>query len=108
MERIREVGSSGEREHSTMSSICRHVLVSGRVQGVGFRWYARERAEQLGLAGWVRNLPDGRVELLLEGREGAVEAMLVWLERGPPAAHVRSVEVVERTPGGLKAFDVLH
>jgi acylphosphatase len=95
-----------EGEYRSMSLVCRHVLVSGRVQGVGFRWYARERAEQLGVAGWVRNLPDGRVELLLEGREGAVEAMLVWLERGPPAAHVRNVEVVERAAEGLTAFDV--
>ena len=91
-----------------MSLVCRHVLVSGRVQGVGFRWYAREHAEQLGLAGWVRNLPDGRVEIWLEGREPAVEAMLVWLERGPPAAHVKNVEVVERACEGLAAFDVLH
>ena len=89
-----------------MSHAARHVLVSGRVQGVGFRWYARERAEQLGLAGWVRNTPDGRVEVWLEGREQAVEAMLVWLERGPPAAHVKNLEVVERAAEGLTIFDV--
>ena len=89
-----------------MPTAARHVLVSGRVQGVGFRWYARERAEQLGLAGWVKNLPDGRVEVWLEGREQAVEAMLVWLERGPPAAHVKNVEVVERASEGLTAFAV--
>ena len=91
-----------------MSEICRHVLVSGRVQGVGFRWYARETAERLGLGGWVKNLPDGRVELLLEGREPAVEAMLVWLERGPPAAHVKNLEVVERASEGLRTFSVRH
>jgi len=89
-----------------MSLVCRHVLVSGRVQGVGFRWYARKWAEELGLAGWVRNLPDGRVEVWLEGKEKSVEAMLVWLERGPPAAHVKNVEVIERTGEGLTAFDV--
>lgn len=89
-----------------MPVFCRHVLVSGRVQGVGFRWYARERAEQLGLAGWVRNLPDGKVEVWLEGREQAVEAMLVWLERGPPAAHVKNLEVVERASEGLATFSV--
>ena len=91
-----------------MSEICRHVLVSGRVQGVGFRWYARETAERLGLGGWVKNLTDGRVELLLEGREPAVEAMLVWLERGPPAAHVKNLEVVERASEGLTTFSVRH
>jgi len=91
-----------------MSEICRHVLVSGRVQGVGFRWYARETAERLGLGGWVKNLTDGRVELLLEGRDQAVEAMLVWLERGPPAAHVKNLEVVERASEGLRTFSVRH
>jgi acylphosphatase len=89
-----------------MPEIARHVLVSGRVQGVGFRWHARKWAEELGLAGWVKNLPDGKVELWLEGKEKSVEAMLVWLERGPPAAHVQNVEVVERTCEGLTAFDV--
>jgi len=91
-----------------MPEICRHVLVSGRVQGVGFRWYARETAERLGLGGWVKNLTDGRVELWLEGRDQAVEAMLVWLERGPPAAHVKNLEVVERASEGLRTFSVRH
>ena len=91
-----------------MPTVCRHVLVSGRVQGVGFRWYARETAERLGLGGWVKNLTDGRVELLLEGRDQAVEAMLVWLERGPPAAHVKNLEVVERASEGLTTFSVRH
>ncbi len=89
-----------------MSGFCRHVLVSGRVQGVGFRWYAREKGQELGLAGWVKNLPDGRVEGWLEGEEGAVRAMLAWLEKGPPAARVKSVEVIERACEGLTAFDV--
>jgi len=89
-----------------MPTICRHVLVSGRVQGVGFRWYAREKGQELGLAGWVRNLPDGRVEAWLEGEAAAVRAMLAWLEKGPPSARVKSVEVIERTSEGLMAFDV--
>lgn len=89
-----------------MPPAARHVIVSGRVQGVGFRWYAREKGQELGLAGWVRNLPDGRVECWLEGEEGAVEAMVAWLEKGPPSAQVKSVEVIERTFEGLKAFDV--
>ena len=77
-----------------MARACRHVLVSGRVQGVGFRWYAREKAEELGLAGWVRNLPDGRVEAWLEGEEEAVTAMLARHRRtrhqGPAAARTPS------------------
>ena len=89
-----------------MGALCRHVLVSGRVQGVGFRWYAREKGEELGLGGWVRNLPDGRVEAWLEGEEGAVHAMLAWLAKGPPAARVTHVEIVERASEGLTLFDV--
>lgn len=81
------------------------MLVSGRVQGVGFRWYARAKAEELGLAGWVRNLPDGRVEAWLEGEEEAVRAMLAWLAKGPPAARVTNVEAVVREPEGLSGFD---
>jgi acylphosphatase len=85
-------------------TFARHVLVSGRVQGVGFRWHARAKGQDLGLAGWVRNLPDGRVEAWLEGDEGAVRAMLAWLERGPPAARVTGLEIVERACEGLTEF----
>lgn len=88
-----------------MPLVCRHVLVSGRVQGVGFRWHARAKAEELGLAGWVRNLPDGRVEALLEGAEPAVQAMLAWLVRGPTAARVTGLQVVERPSEGLTSFE---
>jgi acylphosphatase len=68
-----------------------HAVVSGEVQGVGFRYAARERAAELGVAGWVRNLPDGTVEAEVEGESGAVERMLAWLDRGPRAARVASV-----------------
>ena len=87
-----------------MPLACRHVLVSGRVQGVGFRWAARAKGEELALAGWVRNLPDGRVEAWLEGEEQAVTAMLAWLRRGPTAARVTAVEAVPREPEGLSGF----
>lgn len=89
-----------------MSAVCRHVLVSGRVQGVGFRWHARAQAQELGLAGWVVNLPDGRVEAWVEGEPRAVEAMLAWLARGPSAARVTSVESVANEPCGLTDFAV--
>jgi len=89
-----------------MPTVCRHVLVSGRVQGVAFRWYTVEKAGELGLAGWVKNLPDGRVEAWLEGEASEVESMLAWLAKGPPAARVSGLEVVERSPEGLQAFDV--
>jgi acylphosphatase len=74
------------------------VLISGRVQGVFFRAYTRENAVALKLRGWVRNLPDGRVETVFEGEDVNVEAMLAWCKTGPPYAIVKSVEVTEETP----------
>jgi len=65
-----------------------HVLVEGRVQGVYFRAYTKDKAEELHLGGWVRNLADGRVEACIEGEAGAVEEMLEWLEHGSPHAMV--------------------
>lgn len=76
------------------------VWIAGRVQGVGFRASARERAEALGLAGWTRNLPDGRVEILAEGAAEAVAELLDWSRRGPPLARVEECRVVEETPVG--------
>lgn len=68
------------------------VLVSGRVQGVFFRESTRREAEGLGVAGWVRNLPDGRVEALFDGPSDNVEALVAWCRRGPPAAGVDSLQ----------------
>ncbi len=70
-----------------------HVLVEGRVQGVYYRAHARQKAERLGVTGWVRNLPDGAVELVVEGNEPAVRAMLEWCRRGSPRAVVERTEV---------------
>jgi acylphosphatase len=69
------------------------ILVSGLVQGVGYRFSTVEEAGRLGLAGWVRNLPDGRVEALAEGPRPLVEELVAWCRRGPPAARVTGVEV---------------
>ena len=85
---------------------CRQVYVSGCVQGVAFRWYTQEKAAELGLAGWVRNLADGRVEAWIEGDEHAVGEMLAWLSQGPPAAHVEGVDAREREPEGFGLFEV--
>ena len=84
-----------------------HVYVSGSVQGVFFRDSARHKAEELGLAGWVKNLPDGRVEVLLEGPREKVREMLRWGEQGPPHATVEDVDAEFETPGeDLTGFEV--
>ena len=85
---------------------CRRVLVSGQVQGVGFRWHTVERARALGVGGWVRNLPDGRVEAWIEGPSGAVEAMLAWLADGPAHARVDGLEPHAEQARGLTGFDI--
>jgi acylphosphatase len=67
------------------------LLVRGRVQGVGFRFTARDEAQALGLRGWVRNRPSGEVEIVAEGREDVLKMLAAWAHLGPPAAHVSRV-----------------
>lgn len=95
-------------EDSLPSSVLRsaHVFVVGRVQGVGYRASTRAMAERLGLRGWVKNLPDGRVEALFEGSQESIEAMLRWCHVGPPAADVQRVQVTYRDPLHLHGFQV--
>lgn len=73
----------------------RRIIVSGRVQGVYFRDSLRMAAKEGGVSGWVRNLPDRRVEAVLEGEPEAVLQVIEWSRRGPPAARVEGVEVTE-------------
>lgn len=75
-----------------------HVRVTGVVQGVGFRWFVRERARRLGLAGWVRNLPDGSVEVFADGDQGQLDLLLGELRRGPNGASVAAVSPVAGEP----------
>ena len=85
----------------------RHVWISGLVQGVFFRQATRRRARELGLAGWVRNLPDGRVEAVFQGPPRAVEAMVEWCHQGPPSAIVERVEsCAEPTEPPLPGFSI--
>lgn len=88
--------------------IARRCYVSGRVQGVFYRASTRQKAIELGCAGYARNLPDGRVEVLAVGEPEAVRALLDWLWRGPPASEVKLVEVrelslddLEQVPAGF-------
>jgi acylphosphatase len=86
-----------------------HVFVSGLVQGVNFRFYTRQQARLLGLKGWVRNTPDGRVEAVFEGEGALVDRMLEWCHHGPPSAGVDGVETVwEDATGSLEDFDIVR
>jgi acylphosphatase len=77
-----------------------HVFITGRVQGVSFRYYTYHEALKLGLQGWVRNLQDGRVEAVFEGQKPAVEKILEWCKKGPVAARVDDVAVEWGEPAG--------
>jgi len=82
------------------------VVISGRVQGVYFRGATEDEARSRGLDGWVRNTRDGQVEAVFEGEKAAVEAMVAWCHRGPPAARVRDVTVTWEEPRGEQGFSV--
>lgn len=86
--------------------IRRRMVVSGRVQGVFFRDTCRRRALGLGVAGWVANRQDGRVEAAFEGSPEAVEDMVAWCRRGPPLANVTGVEISHEHPLGEAGFAV--
>ena len=80
--------------------VARQYVISGRVQGVGFRWFVETVAAREGVHGWVRNLPDGRVEAAAEGDQDALERFERALRHGPPAARVDDVEVDAVAPSG--------
>ncbi|MBI4133088.1 acylphosphatase [Candidatus Uhrbacteria bacterium] len=84
-----------------------HLKIHGVVQGVGFRWSARRRALELGLAGWVRNCADGCVEVLAEGPPEPISAFEAWCSGGPTTAHVERVESVNDTPESLHTFEIV-
>lgn len=86
----------------------RRVVVSGDVQGVFFRDTCRSKAAEYGVHGWVRNLPDRRVEAVFEGDAAAVDKLVEWAYIGPPAAYVEHVRVHEEDPRGLSGFEVRH
>jgi acylphosphatase len=86
--------------------IARRVTVAGRVQGVGFRFFAERAARELGVTGWVRNLPNGKVESLAEGEEDAVRRYLERLREGPRLGRVTEVLVEEVVIGGFDSFEI--
>ncbi len=87
-------GATGQPSHRL------HAFVDGVVQGVGFRYFVLDAARRLGARGWVRNLRDGRVELLAEGNQASLSALLSEVRRGPPGGRVNSVETIWKEAGG--------
>lgn len=86
-----------------------HVFIRGRVQGVSFRYYTVQEAQQRGVGGMVRNLPDGRVEAVFQGPEQDVQYMLNWCQHGSPAASVDHVEVSWEEPrDDARGFNVRY
>jgi acylphosphatase len=85
--------------------MARHLRISGRVQGVGFRYSMAEEAERLGVTGWVRNRRDGTVEAVVDGAKDAVDALLAWARCGPSGASVAGVEIAE-IPGSFERFEM--
>ena len=82
------------------------VVISGRVQGVAYRDACRRMAEKHGVTGWVRNLPDGRVEAVFEGPSEDVRRLVEWSRQGPPFADVADVHVDAEEPEGISEFQI--
>jgi len=86
-----------------------HVYVSGRVQGVFFRTETQDEAIRRGVTGWVRNLPDGRVEAVFEGEKDGVDKLVEFCKRGPPGARITNIEVImENCTGEFKGFRIRY
>ena len=86
-----------------------HAIVHGRVQGVSFRYHTRAAASTLGLSGWVRNLPNGTVEVLAQGDEGDLRDLLRWLEGGPPTSRVDKLDIDWRDPANsTESFEIIY
>jgi acylphosphatase len=84
-----------------------HIFISGEVQGVAFRYYTQDKARALGLTGWIRNLPDGRVEAVFEGSKQKIKEILQWIKQGPELARVINLVVKwEEHKDGWDSFEI--
>lgn len=88
----------------------KHLLISGRVQGVGFRYFTQKNASALGLKGWVKNLPDGRVEVMAEGPNEKVDELIKKCKQGPPSSYVKDlkVETIDQKENTLPEFKIRY
>lgn len=85
------------------------IIISGFVQGVGFRYFLKQKADELGLAGWVRNTPEGDVEAIFEGEESAISQAIAASKEGPPFANIKDVLVKKEKAGGrLQGFTIKY
>lgn len=91
-----------------MSQTTMHCIVRGKVQGVFFRKHTQEQARHLGVKGWVKNLTDGNVEVMVSGDKDAVEELVAWLHQGPPASNVERVDTKELAWTAFADFHIEH
>jgi len=92
-----------------MEKVRIHAFVSGFVQGVNFRYYTKQLADKLGLKGWVKNLPDGRIEVVAEGSENEINELIKFLKGGPRGAKVLNFEIEkEEYQDEFKYFDIVY
>ena len=91
-----------------MADHCVRAWISGKVQGVGFRWATQRAAVSAGARGYVRNLPDSRVEVVLEGTESVVDQALAFVRQGPSGAFVTGVEIKSLPSAGYADFEIRH
>ena len=87
---------------------CVHLIVSGRVQGVFFRANVRNKAVELGLHGYAKNLPDGNVEVVAQGDEKKVNELVDFIKKGPGVASVTGIQVKHKEPENFKSFEIIH
>jgi len=96
-----------DNKHKNIKKVRAHLLISGRVQGVAFRYYTQDIAQSLGIKGWVRNCWDGKVEVVAEGEEGQVKELIDWCHQGPRSAIVEKVDIEwEEYKGEFSTFGI--
>ena len=87
---------------------CAHLIVSGRVQGVFFRANVKDKAVQLGLKGYAKNLENGDVEIVAEGNEGRIKELVDFIKKGPGIASVKGIQITHKVPENFKNFEIVR